>query len=213
MKAFPSPIRKASSQIFTTNRLCCLPFPFFCPPTYIFRSFCLFSSLFFNFQYLRKRYETKVVGNVSSYCSKPFFILMKSKKRKKIGPFYMYFLQEYYTKYACKKALIPLFFRFHQNKKKLGTVTWNISNNFCFILFPEILKIKKKYTGFFIKCDFSKNTFFSGFSNYAFLNVLIFAHLLVYVAALAIWIWPKSGSRGRWVGGKELYTTLPHYFF
>ena len=122
-KPFQAQLEKFLPKIFTTNHLCCFPFPFFCPPTYIFRSFCLFSSLFFNFQYLRKRYETKVVGNVSSYCSKPFFILMKSKKRKKIGPFYMYFLQEYYTKYACKKALIPLFFRFHQNKKKLGTVT------------------------------------------------------------------------------------------
>ena len=34
---------------------------------------------------------------------------------------------------------------------------------------------------------------------HVFLNVLIFTHLSAYVAALAIWISPKSGSRGLWI--------------
>ena len=48
------------------------------------------------------------------------------------------------------------------------------------------VKLGQECTVSFTKCDFSKNTFFSGFSNYEFLNVLIFAHLLACVAALAI---------------------------
>ena len=39
------------------------------------------------------------------------------------------------VKNAYFSALPPSFFRFHYNKK-FGTLSWTISNNFCFILFP-----------------------------------------------------------------------------
>ena len=51
--------------------------------------------------------------------------------------------------------------------------------------------------------------FFSRFSNHAFLNV-IFAHLLTYVAALAIWIWPKGGSRGLWYALCNVHSSWKH---
>ena len=36
----------------------------------------------------------------------------------------------------------------HQNKKN-GAVTWTISSNSCFILFPEILKTQKNIQGIY----------------------------------------------------------------
>ena len=53
-------------------------------------------TFFFNFQNLRKKYETKVVGNVSSYCSK-FFLFWWNLKNEGIRAFlhaffYMYIL-------------------------------------------------------------------------------------------------------------------------
>ena len=47
-------------------------------------------------------------------------------------------------------------------KKYVIRVAGNVSSSIFFFIyfFPEILKIKKIYTGFFIKCDFSQNTFF-----------------------------------------------------
>ena len=106
-------------------------------------------------------------------------------------------------KNACKKALVPSFFKFHRNKKHLEQLLETFPANLVAYFFLGYWKFQKKYTGFFINCDFSQNTFFLS-SNHASHNVLIFGASfgLAYVAALAIWIWPKSGSSWLWVIGK-----------
>ena len=127
-----------------------------------------------------------------------FFYFYEIWKIKELGSFNMHFFTCIFCiiilqKMHEKRPYLLHFLDFIKIKKN-----WNSNlkhfQQLLFIPFLEILKIKKKYTGFFIKCDFSKNTFFPDFQT--MLNVLVFAHLLVYVAALAIWIWPKSGEIG-----------------
>ena len=57
--------------------------------------------------------------------------------------FNMHILYNIPVKNACKKALFSDFIKI----KRIGIVTWTIYSKSCFILFPEILKIKNKYTG------------------------------------------------------------------
>ena len=66
-----------------------------------------------------------------------FFIFKKFKNEegmaKKLAFFFTLFLKLVDKGFLAKPAL---FFRVQHNKKKMGTVTWTISNIFCFILFP-----------------------------------------------------------------------------
>ena len=112
-----------------------------------FYTFFLWNSLyiFFNFQCLREKYETNVAG--SSYCSILFYFdknwKLKQSKNHDFDKCYLY----------VQKCMFfgptSFIFQISYKYKKFGTVTRTISSNFCVILlFPEILEIKNKYTGF-----------------------------------------------------------------
>ena len=101
---------------------------------------------FFYFQHPREKYEKKVLGKSPKTILTNFTYI--SVKMHVFRPYLLHI--SYFIKI-----------------KKNGTVTWTISSNFWFILFPEVLKdienLKKIYTVSFIKKTYKIHTRFLWF--------------------------------------------------